>query len=205
MSVEGLNRESLPEGERIENALRSNSLEKKDGLVCRPAIKDDDMPYGWFLSKNHVFGCDWLPKPTCDCETAATVDVAAGIVEETWAGIVAPNASVRLTPTVGVTCEFCCEVTSNVAFATDGFDGLDCKLLLCVLRTISRSCFLFLKNMHNKNQQDFKRNKLLRKMNFLFVYEIKNTNGPTGRANLFTLVFFVNNGWFRKWFTCKIN
>jgi len=57
--------------------------EKEDRFVCRPAIKDDGMPYGWFLLKNHVFGCDWLRKPTCDCAAATTVDAAAGIVEET--------------------------------------------------------------------------------------------------------------------------
>jgi hypothetical protein len=41
------------------------------------------MPYSWFLSKNHVFGYDWLPKPTCDCAAAATVDATANIIEET--------------------------------------------------------------------------------------------------------------------------
>jgi len=87
-------------------------------------------------------------------EVAATVDVAVGIVEETWVGTVAPGTSIWLTPMVGVTCGFCgCEVTSNVASAIDGCDGLDCESLLRVLRTISGSFFLLLKNTHNKNHK----------------------------------------------------
>ena len=47
-------------------------------------------------------------------------------------------------------------------------------------RVISRSCFLFLRRIHNTNQQ-FYADKFWKKNNK------QSTKGPTGRANLFTL------------------
>ena len=155
--------------------------EKEDGLVCRSSIKDDGMTYNWFLSKIHVFGYDWLPKQTCDCAAATTVDAAAGIVEETWVGI--------------------------VASVIGGFDGLDCESLLRALCTIYGSFFfLFLKNIHNKNLKVLNgTNKLLRKNTFSCLFLKQKTQTVPPGVPICLPRFLANKRCFPKRLACEIN
>jgi len=81
------------------------------------------------------------------------VEANAGIVDEICMGVVAPKVSVKLVPIVGIPCGFCCELASTVASAIDEIVGFDGEALLLGSRTVSGSCFLLLKSMHNKNHK----------------------------------------------------
>jgi len=131
---------------------------------------------------------------------ATTVDAAAGIVEEIWVGIVAPNVFVWLTPTVGVTCGFCCfQVTSNVASTIYGYDGLDCASLLHILRTISGSFFLLLKNMHNKDHKIYKQNEqITQNKRFFWIFRKQITKIVPPDVPICLPWFLVNKRWFLK-------
>ena len=114
--------------------------------------------------------------------------------------VTAPNASVKLTETVGVTCGFCCEVTSNMLHLSP-IDLMDQITNHCNVYYVPFLGFflLLLKKIHNRNHKILIRtDKLLRKKRFfLFVSETKNTNVPPG-VPICLPSFLVNKCWFPK-------